>query len=90
MARPAKYPDAASRQAAYRSRVYWSQAPTQKFLATMAEGLHRDLSEALGKGSCPLPGEILGSHAGQTLQNLRDFVQYGDMETARRANQRAE
>ncbi len=53
MARPAKYPDSASRQAAYRSRVYWSQAPTQKFLAAMAEGLHRDLSEALGRGSCP-------------------------------------
>ena len=74
MPRPAKYPDAASRQAAYRNRVYWQQPPTQKFLAGMAEGLHKDLSEAMRKGTCSLPAEILGAHAGQTLQNLRDYL----------------
>mgnify|MGYP000089841437 CR=1 FL=1 len=74
MSRPAKYPDAASRQAAYRNRVYWQQPPTQKFLAGMAEGLHRDFAEAIKKGTCSLPAELLGAHAGQTLANLRDYL----------------
>lgn len=66
MPRSRKYESAAERQSAYRDRVYWQQAPTQKFLAGMAEGLHRDLSRALLEGRSPLPAELLGEHAGQT------------------------
>ncbi len=83
MSRPQKYPDAAARQAAYRARTYWQQAPTQKFLAGMAEGLHADLAAALAKGACPMPAELLGAHAGQTLDNLRDFITFGSLEAAR-------
>ncbi len=85
MPRSRKYESAAYRQAAYRNRVYWQQAPTQKFLAGMAEGLHRDLLAALQQGSSPLPAELLGEHAGQTLDNLRDFICYGSLEAARKA-----
>ena len=82
MPRPAKYPDAASRQAAYRNRVYWQQPPTQKFLAGMAEGLHRDFAEAIKKGTCSLPAELLGAHAGETLTNLRDYLCQNSREIA--------
>jgi len=86
MPRTRKYESAAARQAAYRDRVYWQQAPTQKFLAGMAEGLHRDLLTALQQGRSPLPAELLGEHAGETLDNLRDFVRYGSLEAARKAH----
>jgi len=79
------YPDAAARQAAYRARTYWQQAPTQKFLAGMAQGLHADLAVALQKGACVLPAELLGAHAGQTLDNLRDYITFGSLEAARQA-----
>lgn len=85
MPRPRKYADAAERQAAYRGRTYWQQPPTQKFLAGMAEGLHNDLAEALRQQTCALPAELLGAHAGETLQNLRDYVRYGSLEAARNA-----
>jgi hypothetical protein len=87
MPRSRKYESAAERQAAYRDRVYWQQAPTQKFLAGMAEGLHQDLEKALLEGSSPLPAELLGEHAGQTLENVRDYVRYGSLEAARKARQ---
>jgi hypothetical protein len=85
MPRSRTYPDAAARQAAYRARVYFQHAPTQKFLAGMAQGLHNDLTEVLQKGGCPLPAELLGDHAGQTLQNLRDYIYYGSLEAAQKA-----
>jgi hypothetical protein len=85
MPRSRKYESAAERQAAYRDRVYWQQAPTQKFLAGMAEGLHQDLEKALQEGTSPLPAELLGEHAGQTLSNVRDYVRYGSLEAARKA-----
>ena len=85
MPRTRKYQDAADRQAAYRARSYWQQAPTQKFLSGMAEGLHSDLAQALQKGECALPAELLGAHAGQTLENLRDYVTFGSLEAARQA-----
>jgi hypothetical protein len=85
MPRTRKYQDAADRQAAYRGRTYWQQAPTQKFLSGMAAGLHADLAEALQKGECPLPAELLGAHAGQTLENLRDYISFGSLEAARLA-----
>ncbi len=84
MPRSRTYQDAADRQAAYRARTYWQQAPTQKFLAGMAQGLHTDLQEAIQKGDCPLPAQLLGVHAGQTLQNLRDFIEFGSLEEARK------
>jgi hypothetical protein len=87
MSRSRKYESAAERQAAYRDRVYWQQAPTQKFLAGMAEGLHQDLVTALAQGNSPLPAELLGEHAGQTLSNVRDYVRYGSLEAARKARQ---
>ena len=87
MPRARKYESAAERQGAYRDRVYWQQALTQKFLAGMAEGLHQDLEKALQQGNSPLPGELLGEHAGQTLENLRDYVRYGSLEAARKARQ---
>jgi len=87
MPRSRKYASAAERQAAYRDRVYWQQAPTQKFLAGMAEGLHQDLLKALAQGDSPLPAELLGEHAGQTLENVRDYVRYGSLEAARKARQ---
>lgn len=74
MPRPREFKDDADRQAAYRARTYWRQAPTQKYIAGMAEGLHRDLAEALQKGVCRLPAELLGEHAGQTLENLRNYL----------------
>lgn len=85
MPRVRKYEDAADRQAAYRARTYWQQAPTQKFLSNMAHGLHLDLAEALQKGECPLPAELLGAHAGQTLENLRDYITFGSLEAAKKA-----
>jgi len=85
MPRSRKYENAADRQAAYRTRTYWQQDPTQKFLAGMARGLHAELAEALRKGECPLPAELLGSHAGQTLQNLCNYIEYGSLEAARKA-----
>ena len=85
MPRLRQYDSAADRQAAYRARTYWQQAPTQKFLSGMAQGLHNDLVEALEKKECPLPKEILGTHAGQTLQNLRDYVTYGSLQAARQS-----
>ena len=87
MPRSRKYESGAERQAAYRDRVYWQQAPTQKFLAGMAEGLHRDLSSALQQGASPRPAELLGDHAGQTMNNLRDYLRYGSLEAARKARQ---
>ena len=87
MPRSRKYESAAERQAAYRDRVYWQQAPTQKFLAGMAEGFHQDLRASLEQGTSPLPAELLGEHAGQTLDNLRDYVRYGSLEAARKARQ---
>jgi len=87
MPRTRQYESAAARQAAYRDRVYWQQAPTQKFLAGMAEGLHRDLLTALEQGNCPLPAELRGEHPGETLANLRDYVSYGSLEAARKARQ---
>ena len=77
MPRSRKYETAAERQAAYRNRVYWQQVPTQKFLAGMAQGLHCDLANALAKGNCPLPEKLLGAHAGETLNNLRDYIRSG-------------
>ena len=85
MPRTRKYESAAQRQAAYRNRVYWQQAPTQKLLAGMAEGLHQDLLTALEKGNSPLPAELVGAHAGETLDNLRDYVRYGSLEAAQKA-----
>jgi len=90
MPRPAKYPDAASRQAAYRNRVYWQQPPTQKFLAGMAEGLHRDFAEAMKKGTCPLPAELLGAHAGETLANLREYLCQNFLESVPHASENTE
>ena len=87
MPRSRTYPNAAERQAAYRARTYWQQAPTQKFRSGMAKGLHTDLTQALKKGECPLPKELLGDHAGQTLQNLRDYITYGSLEAARKAHE---
>jgi hypothetical protein len=87
MPRTRTYESAAQRQAAYRDRVYWQQAPTQKFLAGMAQGLHADLLTALEQGNSPLPSELLGEHAGETLGNLRDFIRYGSLEAARKARQ---
>jgi hypothetical protein len=88
MPRTRKYESAAARQAAYRTRVYWQQAPTQKFLAGMAEGLHYDLRTALEQGSSPLPSELLGEHAGETLNNLRDYVRYGSVEAVQDARRK--
>jgi hypothetical protein len=85
MSRKRQYESAAARQAAYRDRVYWQQAPTQKFLAGMAQGLHQDLLTALQQGNSPLPAQLLGEHAGETLNNLRDYVRYGSMEAAKKA-----
>jgi hypothetical protein len=85
MPRTRKYESAAERQAAYRDRVYWQQAPTQKFLAGTAEGLHSDLLTAVEQGRSPLPAELLGKHAGETLDNLRDYVIYGSLEAAKKA-----
>jgi len=85
MPRPRTYRDAADRQAAYRTRTYWQQAPTQKFLSGMAQGLHAERAEALHKGECPLPKELLGAHAGQTLQNLRDYIAFGSLQAAQQA-----
>lgn len=85
MSRTRKYESGAARQAAYRDRVYWQQAPTQKFLAGMSEGLHHDLATALAAGTSPLPAELLGKHAGETLANLRDYVNYGSVEAAQKA-----
>lgn len=85
MPRSRTYQDAAQRQAAYRARTYWQQAPTKKFLAGMAQGLHNDLVSALQNGACPLPAALLGAHAGQTLQNLRDYLTYGSLEAAQKA-----
>lgn len=85
MPRSRHYPDAAARQAAYRARTYWQQEPTKKFLAGMAKGLHADLEAALQQGACPLPAELLGAHAGQTLANLRDYITFGSLAAARQA-----
>ncbi len=85
MPRSRHYPDAAARQAAYRARTYWQQPPTKKFLAGMAQGLHADLAAALKAGTCPLPAELLGAHAGQTLEHLRDYILFGSLAAARRA-----
>jgi hypothetical protein len=85
MPRSRKYEAAADRQAAYRARTYWQQAPTQKFLAGMSQGLHESLASALQKGACPVPAELLGAHAGETLQNLRDYIEYGSVEAAKKA-----
>ena len=86
MPRSRQYESAAERQAAYRGRV-WQQAPPQKYLVGMAEGLHRDLMSALARGTSPLPAELLGAHAAETLLNLRDFISYGSLEEARKARQ---
>jgi hypothetical protein len=85
MPRSRKYLDAAHRQAAYRSRTYGQQEPTQKFLAGVARQLHGELGYALEQGACPLPAELLGSHAGQTLANLCDYIVYGSLEAAKKA-----
>jgi hypothetical protein len=85
MARSKLHASAAERQSAYRSRVYWQQPPTQKFLAGMAQGVHTDLARALQSGMCSLPADLLGAHAGQTLQNLRAYIEYGSLEAARQA-----
>lgn len=89
MPRPRHHADAAARQAAYRARVYWQQPPTQKFLAGMAQGLHHDLVRALQTGDCPLPAELLGETAGQTLANLRDYIEYGSLQAAQKAREPA-
>ena len=88
MPRTRQHSDAAARQAAYRARIYWQQPPTQKFLAGMAQGVHTDLATALQRGTCPLPAELLGEHAGQTLANLRDYILYGSLAAAQKAHER--
>ncbi len=87
MSRTRQHPDAAARQAAYRARTYWQQPPTQKFLAGIAQGVHTDLAAALHKGDCPLPAELLGDHAGQTLANLRDYITHGSLAAAQKARE---
>lgn len=87
MSRTRQHHDAAARQAAYRARTYWQQPPTQKFLAGMAQGIHTDLVAALQRGECPLPAELLGDHAGQTLANLRDYITHGSLTAAQKARE---
>ena len=87
MPRPKIYTDPAQRQAAYRARTYWQQPPTNKFLVGVAQGLHAELADALKEGRSPLPADLLGEHAGQTLANLRDYVEYGSLEAARKARE---
>lgn len=87
MSRTRQHSDAAARQAAYRARTYWQQPPTQKLLAGIAQGIHTDLTAALQRGTCPLPAELLGDHAGQTLANLRDYLAQGSLEAARKAHE---
>jgi hypothetical protein len=89
MPRTRQYESAAARQRAYRNRVYWQQTPTQKFLAGMAQGLHDDLVAALEQGRSPLPSELLGSHAGETLNNVRDYVRYGSVEAVQNARRKS-
>ena len=87
MPRVRVYATAAERQAAYRARTYWQQPPRQKLLAGLAQGLHSEMTEALQQGTCPLPAELLGEDAGQTLRNLRDYIQYGSLEAARKVRE---
>jgi len=35
----------------------------------------------------PFPAEVLGVSAGQTVNNLRDYIRYDSLEAARKARQ---
>lgn len=71
MPRIREYASNAERQAAYRAR---HRQPTDADLAAGARSLHGELREALVDGRSPLPAELLGDNAQETLRRLVFWV----------------
>ena len=77
MPRERLYRNQAERQAAYRARHAERKQPRQDLLARLASKLHYVLGEAIAADKCPLPHELLGSRADETMKN---FLYYLDPE----------
>ena len=69
-----KYRSNAERQAAYRERHPEKRPPTEVELATLARSLHVVFAEAVEVGESPLPHDLIGDRADQTLRNLIRFL----------------
>jgi hypothetical protein len=77
MPRGREYATDAERQAAYRARHARKQPPRQDLLAGLGRSLHGELAEAIRAGKSPLPKELLGTRADETLRNLIFYVRSG-------------
>lgn len=69
MPQPRIYRDQAEKQAAYRYRN-GKQRPIKTLLANLALQLHSAISDAVECDTWPLPKELLGAQAENTLVNL--------------------
>ena len=69
-----KYKNNAQRQAAYRQRHRQEQPATQAQLAILARSLHVVFEDASIAGTNPLPADLLGERADQTLRNLIHYL----------------
>ena len=70
MSRERLYKNNAARQAAYRARHPEKRLPREDLLAGLARSLHFTLKEAAELNRCPVPKEVLGGRADETLKNL--------------------
>jgi hypothetical protein len=77
MPREREYGTNAERQAAYRARHARERPPRQDLLAALGRSLHGELAAALRGGGSPLPKELLGARADETLRNLIFYVRSG-------------
>jgi hypothetical protein len=74
MPRTREYANAAERQAAYRARHRAKEPPLQSYLAALARTLHSELRESARAGKSPLPAELIGSRADETLGKLIRYL----------------
>ena len=77
MARERKYRNNAEKQAAYRARYAHREPVPQAVLASIGQGLHGRLREAIAEGSNRVPAAVLGKRADDTLINLMAYVTRG-------------
>lgn len=69
-----KYRSNAERQAAYRERHPEKRLPTEAELALLARSLHVVCVQAVEAGTSPLPAELIGHRANETLMNLIGYL----------------
>jgi hypothetical protein len=75
MGRTKEYANAGERQAAYRARHREKEPPLQGYLAALARTLHTELRETAQVGRSPVPAELIGRRADETLRNLIRYLE---------------